>query len=251
MILIIDSEKVPESKIKQGFNELGFESILVAKTAQQAREIMFSGDKSNTQDDITLIIISNNIDDADEFEFCREIKKTEFGKNIYTIVLVSSIENKTAIEKARLSGASDFSVKPYHTSNFQQRILRYLKARVVLLVEDDPVVRKMVRSILSRHQVEIIEIDDGIQAYNLLKTMLPTRMVLMDIGLPNMNGIQLVEDIRAKPDWKKTPVVMLTASSDVEDVKKCLGAGANDYITKPFNISGFVNRISRYLPDAG
>jgi len=238
-----------ENKIKQSFNELGFESIVVAKTAQQARQILTEDEKSNAQNNITLIIISTNIEDANEFELCREFKKNKYSKNIYTILLVSSIENKTAIEKARQSGASDFSVKPYFSPVFKRNFLRYLKTKVVMIVEDDPVVRQMVRAILSKYNVEIIEIDDGVKAYNLFNTMLPIRMVLMDIGLPNMNGIQLVSNIRNKANWKKTPVVMLTASSDIEDVKKSLAAGANDYVTKPFNISDFVSRLSRYLPD--
>jgi len=249
MILIIDSEKTPDTKIKQSFNELGLESVVIAKTAEKARQLLLSDEQSNGQDKISLIIISTTIEDANEFELCREIRKTDFGKNIYIVVLVSSAANKTAIENSKLSGASDFSVKPYNTPEFQQHILRFLRNQAVMLVEDDPVVRQMVRKILMMHQVEVIEVDDGLQAYNLLNTMPPVRMVLMDIGLPNMNGIQLVEHIRNKPGWKKTPVIMLTASSDSVDVKKCLTAGASDYITKPFNVSDFVGRLSRYLPD--
>lgn len=249
MLLIIDSEKTPNNKIKQSFIELGFSSIEIAKTAQQAREILALNEASNGEDKITLIIIAANIDDADEFELCREIKKIEYAKNIYTILLVSSMNNKTAIEKAKYSGASDFAIKPYSSPEFQQKFSIFLKTKTIILVEDDPVIRQMVRGILSKYSVEIIEIDDGLQARNLFNTILPVCIVLMDIGLPNMNGTKLVTHIRNKPNWKKTPVLMLTASSDIADVKKCLGAGANDYITKPFNISDFVNRLARYLAD--
>jgi len=249
MLLIIDSEKTPDNKIKQSFIELGFKFIEVAKTAQQAREILASNEESNGQNKISLIIIAADIDDADEFELCREIKKIDYVKNIYTIILVSSLNNKTAIEKAKHSGASDFAVKPYSSPEFQQKFSRFLKLKTIILVEDDSVIRKMVRGILSKYSLEIIEIDDGVRARNLFNTMPPVCLVLMDIGLPNMNGIQLVAYIRSKSNWKKTPILMLTASSDVADVKKCLGAGANDYITKPFNINDFMNRLSRYLSD--
>ncbi len=251
MILIIDSEKIADSKLKQSFVELGFKSVMVAKSAEQARSILNSDSSSNGQDNITLIVIANELEDADEFEFCREIKKMPSGKNAYVILLVSSNNNKSAIEKAQQSGASDFAVKPYHSNAFEAHLIRFVKSRVIMLVEDDPVIRQMVRGILAKYQVEIIEVDDGMKAYNLINTMLAVRMVLMDIGLPNVNGIQLVEKIRNKTSWNKTPVIMLTSNSDIENVKKCLIAGAKDYITKPFNISDFIKRLSRYLPDEG
>jgi len=249
MILIVDSEKVPESKIKQSFVELGFKSIVVAKNAEQARNVLDENKNSVGHDAITLIVISNELDDVDEFEFCREIKKKQYGNNIYIILLVSSDNNKSAIEKARQSGASDFSVKPYQSQNFQIHFQRYVKNKVAMLIEDDVVTRQMVCGILFKHEVEVVEIDDGLNAYNSINSMLPARFVLMDIGLPNMNGIQLVEQIRKKKNWNKTPVIMLTASSDVSDVKKSLLAGANDYITKPFNVTDVMKRLARYLPD--
>jgi len=249
MILIVDSEKVPESKIKQSFVELGFKSIVVAKNAEQARYVLEQNNKSAGNDAISLIIISNELDDADEFEFCREIKKKQCCESVYIILLVSSDNNKSAIEKARQSGASDYSVKPYHSQAFQKHFQRYVKNKVVVLIEDDVVTRQVVCSVLVKYEVEVLELEDGLQAHNSINSMLPARMVLMDIGLPNMNGIQLVEQIRNKKSWKKTPVIMLTASSDVSDVKKSLSAGANDYITKPFNISDVVQRLAQYLHD--
>ena len=246
MILIIDSDKTLETKTKQFFNESGFESVIVAHTAKSAREFIKSDDN---QEEITLIVIDNELNDANGFEFCREISKTPIGENAYIMMLVSSAENKSAIEKARHSGASGYSVKPYHSSEFLKNFFKFVISKVVLLIEDDPVIRMLVKKIISRSHVEIIEVDDGIKAHNLLNKMLPPRLVLMDIGLPNKSGIQLVEKIRSKASWRKTNVVMLTASSDASDVKKCLTAGANDYLTKPINPDSFKERLRRYLPD--
>ena len=246
MILVVDSDKSLETKTKEFFRESGFESIIVSHTANSAREIIKS---SENKDEVTLIIIDSELRDANGFEFCREISKTTVGKNAYIMMLVSSAENKSAIEKARHSGASGYSVKPYNSAGFQKNFFKFVIAKVVLLIEDDPVIRMLVKKILSKSHVEVIEVDDGIKAHNLLKNMLPPRLVLMDIGLPNKSGIQLVEQIRNKTSWRKTNVVMLTASSDASDVKKCLTAGANDYLTKPIDPNSFKERINRYLPD--
>jgi twitching motility two-component system response regulator PilG len=250
MILIIDSEKKPENKLKQSFVESGFRSVVLVRSAEQARDLFQSYELENTLDKITLIIIANDLDDTDEFEFSREIRKIECIKNTYIILLVSSPENKTAIEKAKQSGASDFSVKPYDSDYFKNRFLRYMKYSVVVLVEDDVLIRQMVRGMLCRYYLEIIEIDDGIDAHNLFNIIMPVRFIVMDIGLPNMNGIKLIEHVRSKANWNKTPVIMLTGSSDASDVKKCMLAGAKEYITKPFKINEFVKHIDRYLPDA-
>jgi len=246
MILIVDSENVADIKIKQSFVELGFQSIEVAKTGAQAKQFL---SEERKQGELSLVIINHELDDINGFDLCREIKKTEAGKNVFILILVSSLENKTAIEKARHSGASGFSVKPYGSNEFLKNFKRYVAAKAVLIVEDDPLIRIMVRKILQKHSVEIIEIDDGIKANNLINTMLPPRLVLLDIGLPNMKGSQLIKNIRSKTDWQKTPVVMLTGSTDAADVKGSLSAGANDYIVKPVKIDDFTSRMTRYLSD--
>jgi len=244
MILIIDSEKKTEAKTREIFNEAGYESVVIVKSAQEAN------DRINTDGNrFSLIIIDTKLDGVTGFELCREIKKNKLVKDTYIMVLVSSVENKTAIEKARHSGASGFAIKPYNSPEFQKQFFKYTISRVALIVEDDPVIRKIVKNILEKNNMETIEVDDGIQAHNLLNKMLPTRLVIMDIGLPNMNGIQLVESIRSKPVWRKTPVVMLTGSTDSANVKKCLAAGANDYLTKPIDLDGFRKRLKKYLPD--
>lgn len=247
MILIVDSEKKADLQARAVFAELGFADVEIVKTADRARELVNSDEKKI---EISLIIINSVLDDADGFELCREISKTEIGSKAHIIILVSSIENKTAIEKAKHSGANDFAVKPFMSTEFKKHIQRYTMSKVVLLVEDDPVIRQMVIAILSKYTVEIITVDDGVVAHNLINTMLPVRMVLLDIGLPNMSGIQLIASIRNKQSWKKVPIVMLTSSTEATDVKTSLSSGANDYIVKPFKVDDFMNRLSRYLPDA-
>lgn len=248
MILIVDSEKVADIKIKQAFESLGFKSVEVAKSAIQAREIIKSSEESKLNK-INLIIIDSELDDVNGFELCRELKNTETGKHAYILMLVSSLKNKTAIEMARHNGATHFSVKPYLSDDFKQSFERFMCKKVALLVEDDPVVRQMVKAVMLKGHLEVIEVDDGIRANNIINSMSPVRFVLMDIGLPNISGIQLIKNLRCLTLWKKTPVLMLTGSTDASDVKASLSAGANDYLVKPFKPSELFSRLSKYLPD--
>jgi len=246
-ILIIDSDPGSEIRLKDFLGSNGFESADIMKTATDARAFLKEKQSSNSVDEIRLIIINSELEDADGYELCREIYKTDIGKNAYKIILISSAKNEQAIIKVRQSNADDFSVKPYESTEFIKHLMLFTYKRVVLLVEDDPVIRQLVTSILNKKQVEVIIRTDGLEAYNMINTMAPPKMVLLDIGLPGMSGIKLVEHIRNKQVWRKTPVLMLTASTDSDDVKNSLGAGANDYIVKPFQINDFVSRIDKYF----
>jgi len=241
MILIVDSEKVADITLKHGFQSVGLEAVEVVKTAEVAKSFI----KEHSQ--ISMIVINGELDDGDGYTLCQSIRK-EVGDSVYIFIVVSSVENKTAIEKARRSGATDYIVKPYNGVVFQEKISRFVSSSVVLLIEDDPVVSMTVKSVLSKYLIEVITITDGIEAHNLFKSISPVRLVLLDIGLPNMSGLQLLKQIRNNVQWKKTAVVMMTGSTDVADVKASLTSGANDYIAKPFKIDSFVEKLDKYLP---
>lgn len=241
MILIVDSEKIADATIKHSFHELGFQSVEVVKTAEAAKNFI------NNNKHISMIVINEKLDDSDGCSLCLDIKKEKINCQAYIFLIVSSVKNKMAIEKSRHCGATNFAVKPYSGLAFREKVAQFSLSRVVVLVEDDPVLSVTVKNILARYSVEVILRDDGIAAHNLFKSMSPVRLVLMDIGLPNMSGLQLVKEIRSKSDWGKTAVVMLTGSTDVADVKASLTSGANDYIAKPFKIDSFVGKLDKYF----
>jgi len=247
VILIIDSDNTSELKTRRNFEASGYTSIAVVKTAAQAREVLDSNESGSAKGSISLIIINSELDDENGFMLCREIRKTEKVCNAYIIMLISSANNQTAIEKANHSGADGFAVKPYDSDDFFRYMAQYTQLRTVLLVEDDPLIRQMVCAMLSKYGVEIIEVDNGIKAHNLINSILPVCLVILDIGLPGMSGVKLVSRIRSKTQWRKTPVVMLTSSTEVADVKGSLSSGANDYIVKPFKADDFSERMDRYL----
>jgi len=241
MILVVDSEKVADIKIKQSFHNLGLESVEVVKTAEAAKSFI----KEHSQ--ISMIVINGELDDGDGYKLCQDIRKEEVGHSANIVIIISSAENKTAIEKTRRSGASDFAVKPYNGMAFKNMLTNFISTNIVVLVEDDPVVSMTVKNILSKYSIEVLSVTDGIEAHNLFQSISPVRLVLLDIGLPNMSGLQLLKKIRNKSQWKKTAVVMLTGSTDVADVKESLSSGANDYIAKPFKIDSFIGKLDKYL----
>src|SRR5690606_14874925 len=73
-------------------------------------------------------------------------------------------------------------------------------------------------------------------------------LVLMDIMMPEMDGLTAMREIRARPEWKRLPVIALTAKTMPDDRQKCLEAGANDYIAKPLDIDKLVSLIKVWMP---
>ncbi len=103
------------------------------------------------------------------------------------------------------------------------------------IVDDEPFIQKIIKSILVSLDVKDIRLaKDGTEGYQLLQAK-PTDLIFIDWTMEPMSGIELLEKIRSsdKPEIAETPVIMLTAHSEQDYVKKAIVAGANDYLVKP------------------
>ncbi|MGE0539563.1 MAG: response regulator [Dehalococcoidia bacterium] len=115
----------------------------------------------------------------------------------------------------------------------------------ILIVEDAPEVVESVRLgfMLQWREVEVLDVGEGSAAVDLIEREAPD-LVLLDIGLPDMDGYDVLRQIRAFSD---VPVVMLTARDDTMDMVKGLELGADDYVTKPFNHLELLARVRAVL----
>lgn len=117
----------------------------------------------------------------------------------------------------------------------------------ILVVDDDDALREMVGLVLSGAGYEPVFAADGISAVEVFKNVEPD-LVLLDIMLPGQSGIEVCKQIRA---ISGTPIVMLTAKGDTEDVVLGLEAGADDYVVKPHNGAELVARVKARLRPLG
>jgi len=121
--------------------------------------------------------------------------------------------------------------------------------RDLLVVDDSIPVRKILMNALAHINLpvdEILEACDGTEALKILEAH-PVGLVLTDINMPNMNGIELLRAIRASPQWHDIPVVMITAEGGEASVQDAIELGANSFIVKPFNIA-VLRRLVVFLP---
>jgi CheY-like chemotaxis protein/two-component sensor histidine kinase len=123
-----------------------------------------------------------------------------------------------------------------------------LEGRRILVVEDD--VRNIfaLSSLLEPKGAAIEIARNGREALESLTRNPNVDLVLMDIMMPEMDGLTAMREIRKRPDWKKLPIIALTAKAMRDDQEKCLAAGANDYIAKPLDVEKLMSLVRVWMP---
>jgi CheY-like chemotaxis protein/CHASE3 domain sensor protein len=128
-----------------------------------------------------------------------------------------------------------------------------LEGRRVLIAEDD--VRNVfaLSSVLESKGVTVVIARNGREALEQLRSSsrepgAAIDLVLMDIMMPEMDGLAAMREIRAQPQWKNLPIIALTAKAMADDQEKCLNAGANDYIAKPLQVDKLLSLVRVWMP---
>ncbi len=121
---------------------------------------------------------------------------------------------------------------------------------LILVVEDEPAVATMLRYNLEKQGFRVDEAGDGGEALTRIAESRPD-LVLLDWMLPIMSGIEVCRQVRRNPHTADLPVIMLTARADDQDAVRGLNTGADDYITKPFNIESLLARMRALLRRSG
>lgn len=119
--------------------------------------------------------------------------------------------------------------------------------RRVLYIEDNFHNRRIVRKILSTKNISMIEAEDGLSGYEMLRTIKPP-LVLLDISLPGIDGIEVVSRVKADPNLQAIPVIALTASAMSGDRERFLEAGCDDYLSKPVRAQELIQMVEAHYP---
>ncbi len=116
--------------------------------------------------------------------------------------------------------------------------------KTILVIEDQKDLQNYLKEFLLDNDFLVLTANDGITGLNLLKRTLPD-LVLLDLGLPNMDGESVCREI--KKNWPGLKIIILTAKNDTLDIVHGLNLGADDYITKPFQLEELIARIKARL----
>ena len=107
-------------------------------------------------------------------------------------------------------------------------------AKCILVVEDQEDNRQILRDLLGATNYEMVEAENGQQAIDAVAKKKPD-LILMDIQLPVMDGYEATRRIKANPDWKAIPIIVVTSYALSGDAEKARAAGCDDYVTKPYS----------------
>lgn len=116
----------------------------------------------------------------------------------------------------------------------------------ILLVEDNEMNRDMLSRRLKRKGYDVVSATDGARGITMAQNEDPD-LILMDISLPIMDGLQATRHLKADPETKRIPIIALTAHAMAGDREKCLDAGCNDYATKPVEFPQLLAKIESFL----
>ena len=109
----------------------------------------------------------------------------------------------------------------------------------ILVVEDDKRISSFFKTVLESNRYDVIMASTGSEAYSLITSQCPD-LVILDLGLPDMDGIRMIEKIRT---WSNMPIIVISARNEDKDKIEALDAGADDYVTKPFSVEELLARL--------
>ncbi|BAY25757.1 multi-component transcriptional regulator [Calothrix sp. NIES-2100] len=145
------------------------------------------------------------------------------------------------------AGGRGFLVKPTTAEqiwNIASKVLQQIiKTSVnILVIDDDPVILGALRSILEPWGMRMTGLNDPLRFWDVMQTVTPD-LVILDVEMPQINGIELCQAVRTDPQWQNLPILFLTAHRDIETVQQVFAAGGDDYVLKPVVGAELITRI--------
>ena len=227
----------------------GYHEVYPAESA----EMLFNALEKITPD---IILLDINMPQHDGYEIIRELKDDERYENI-PVVFITSHHDRESVIKGLSFGAVDYIVKPFETMALIECIERHVtesragkgKAdddRPHILAVDDVIGElKIIKAALhANYKVHTISRPDSVLDFLKIRRI---DLIILDYLMPVYNGFELIGMIHENPEYKDTPIIMLTSAGTVDQVREAISLGACDFIVKPFKESELVEKVSKYV----
>jgi two-component system chemotaxis response regulator CheY len=130
-------------------------------------------------------------------------------------------------------------------------ISKFLKKKSVLLIDDEDEIKSLIANYLTKSHIEeekIVYASDAKEALAKIQNQ-EFGLIIVDILMPKMNGLQLIREIKMRAKYKDIPVIIISGTLDADIVKSAIALGINNIIVKPFTYNLFIEKIGRALGD--
>ncbi|HXO76381.1 MAG TPA: response regulator, partial [Puia sp.] len=263
-VLIIDDNATNCSLMQGIFHHFHISCDVAAGGAQALALVRKAIDGKDFYD---LIITDHQMPGMDGITLVREIKQLLEAQSDPFILMLSSLDKSLHRQQARDAGIDRFLPKPVKlreltaliSSIFDQHpaelagsssgpvFEQFARGTQALVVEDEPVNMMLISEVLRNMGIEVLRAGNGKEALDLLATATPA-IIFMDINMPEMDGYTATHHIRHLPPPQRTiPIIALTADATRDDKEKCLEAGMDNFISKPFRLDEIAGILKKYL----
>ncbi|MBW1768025.1 MAG: response regulator, partial [Deltaproteobacteria bacterium] len=250
-ILVVDDSAMVRETIRGELEQGGYNVV----EAADGIEALIQAAVTPPPDLITLDI---EMPKLNGFETCEKLRREHYAR-FFTrsrdgqvpIIFVTSNDTIPYRKRGFDLGAADFITKPFAKGEILAAVNKMLKPDsrlqelVALVVDDSTVARRIVSEVLKREGLTVMEAEDGINAFEIMESkMAEIDIVITDLMMPRMDGIELCRKIRSQPDIPHLPVIFLTGAEDQSQLLEIFKAGATDYLVKPFLKEELLARLS-------
>ena len=119
-------------------------------------------------------------------------------------------------------------------------------AKKILIVDDSKAIRQSIRFVLEQNEYQVLDAEDGLDALEKLENG-TVDLIITDVNMPNMNGIELIQEVRGKDGFKFVPILVLTTESQNSVMEKGKAAGATGWIVKPFSTDKLLAAVRKVV----
>ncbi len=262
-VLVVDDNEVNRLVVVRALESMDAQAIALDSGEAALALVQSEADLGRTFD---LVLLDAHMPHMDGFATAERLLVLP-GSEDLTLVMLSSAGSKGDAQRSRDAGFVAYLSKPFTRDELSQVLLRVMRAPAsrpaelvtrhavrdaqvslsILLVEDHPVNQKLAIALLSRWGHQVTVADDGQLALDALAQR-RFDLVLMDMLMPVMDGLEATRRFRQTEQGPRTPIVAMTANAMQGDRDQCIAAGMDDYLSKPIETAELQRVLSQYLP---
>lgn len=242
-LLLVDDDPVVADGLRRGASLRGSE-LVVVDSAEDAMQLI----PSRRPEAVVLDLAGSGTEPA--FELMLRLQDSRLP--VPVVVLTRRDVFTDRVEAARLGGRGFLQkpVAPAAVLSAVDDVIHRVRASepAVLAVDDDPAILAALSGLLHAEGARVVTLNEPLHFWDTLTATAPD-LVVLDVDMPEVSGIELCQVMRADPKWSQIPVVFLTARTDAQSIQAVFGAGADDYVSKPLVgaelIARIANRVER------
>ena len=265
-VLVVDDHPVAREVLLRLLHGFPFRSEAVSSAA----EALVAVRRADGGDRFSLVLMDLRMPDQNGIEATRRIKQDRCLSSPPAVILLTAYGDESIASEAVEAGADGFLHKPATASTLLDAIIgtfgmdaapqpgpthsgQELAGLHILVVEDNDINQQIARGLLERIGATVTVADNGRMAVDTLAETAPDRfdVVLMDLQMPEMDGLEASRRIRAIPRLAGLPIIAMTAHAMVEERQRCMEAGMNDHVAKPIVVERLVQAILRQVKERG